>query len=217
VNIWSDFILNTERPTHKWTHYFPIYEKHFERFRNQSIVFLEIGCGKGGSLQMWKRYFGPFAQIVGIDINPECKEFEEDQIAVRIGNQNDSEFIKSVISEFGVPDIVLDDGSHQMQDILVTFDSIYPKQRNNAVYCVEDLHTAYWEEFGGGLNREGTFIEVCKVLIDQLNADHTRGELVPDEFSKGTLSMHFYDSVVVFEKGRHIKKFAPVFPATEKL
>jgi hypothetical protein len=38
------------------------------------------------------------------------------------------------------------------------------------VYLVEDLHTAYWDEFGGGLKKEGTFIEFCKGLIDELNA-----------------------------------------------
>lgn len=212
MNMWSDFLLNTNRPIHKWIHYFPIYERHFERFRNQSIVFLEIGCGKGGSLQMWKRYFGPFAQIVGIDIEPKCKEFEEDQIAVRIGNQNDPRFIASVIKEFGSPDIVLDDGSHNMPDILATFNFLYPKLHKNAIYCVEDLHTAYWEEYGGGLNREGSFIEISKSLIDQLNADHTRGAIEPGQFSKETLSMHFYDSVVLFERGRHLIKHAPIYP-----
>ena len=211
--MWSDFLLNTGRPIHKWTHYFPIYERHFSRFRNQSITFLEIGCGGGGSLQMWKRYFGPFAQIVGIDIEPACKAYEETQIAVRIGNQNDTSFLEGIIEEFGVPDIVLDDGSHRMSDLLASFNALYPRQYKNAIYCVEDLHTAYWEEYGGGLKRDGTFIEVCKALIDQLNADHTRGELEPNRFSQETLAMHFYDSVVVFEKGRHIKKYAPVFPS----
>lgn len=162
---------------------------------------------------MWKRYFGPFAQIVGVDIEPACKAYEEDQIAVRIGNQNDANFMNGIIEEFGVPDIVLDDGSHNMDDILASFNAIYPRQHHNAIYCVEDLHTAYWDEYGGGLKREGTFIEVCKALIDQLNADHTRGELEPNRFTRETLSMHFYDSVVLFEKGRHIKKHAPVYPA----
>ena len=213
MNIWSDFLLNHNKPIHKWTHYFPIYERHFERFRNQSITFMEIGCGGGGSLQMWKRFFGPYAQIIGIDIEPSCMSYEEDQIAVRIGNQNDSNFINSVIEEFGIPDIVLDDGSHIMQDILTSFNLIYPRQQNNAIYCVEDLHTAYWSEYDGGLKKPNTFIEVCKELIDQLNADHTRGEIMPNNFSKNTISMHFYDSVVVFEKGRHIKKMAPIIPS----
>jgi hypothetical protein len=60
---------------------------------------------------MWKRYFGPHATIIGIDINPKCKAYEEDQIAIRIGEQQDVTFLNSVLDEFGAPDIVLDDGS----------------------------------------------------------------------------------------------------------
>ena len=161
---------------------------------------------------MWKRFFGPFAQIVGIDIEPACKSFEEDQLAIRIGNQNNSHFLQEIIAEFGPPDIVLDDGSHMMTDILASFNTIYPKMRSNSIYCVEDLHTAYWSEYGGGLKQKDTFIEVCKELIDHLNADHTRDGISANTFSRETLSMHFYDSVVVFEKGRHIKKYAPIIP-----
>ena len=80
----------------------------------------------------------------------------------------------------------------------------------NGVYMVEDLHTAYWDEYGGGLGRAGSFIEQCKAFIDELNADHARGAIPVSEFSRSTISMHFYDSVVVFERGRHLKKHAPV-------
>jgi hypothetical protein len=71
---------------------------------------------------------------------------------------------------------------------------------------VEDLHTAYWDEFEGGLRRSSTFIELCKSLIDELNADHTRGALPPTEFTKSTMGMHFYDSIVAFERGTHRNK-----------
>ena len=74
---------------------------------------------------------------------------------------------------------------------------------------VEDLHTAYWPEYEGGLRREGTFIELCKTLLDELNADWSRGALLPTNFTQSTLSMHFYDSLAVFERGAHIKKHAP--------
>ena len=39
-----------------------------------------MGIFNGGSLKIWKEYFGPDAKIIGIDINPECKKFEEDGI-----------------------------------------------------------------------------------------------------------------------------------------
>ena len=106
-----------------------------------------------------------------------------------------------MIAEFGTPTIVLDDGSHVMSDITASFERLYPVVSSDGVYMVEDLHTAYWEEYGGGAKREGSFIELCKDLIDQVNATHSRGAVPETAFSRSTLSMHFYDSVAVFEKG----------------
>jgi hypothetical protein len=209
MSLWSDFLTNDARLIHKWKHYFPIYERHFHDWIYKPLTFIEIGCGSGGSLQMWKRYFGPHATIVGIDILPQCKEYEEDQIAVRLGPQQDASFLQSILDEFGPPDIVLDDGSHMMSHVVASFHTLYPRVAKNGVYMVEDLHTAYWDEYEGGLRKSSTFVELCKNLIDELNADHTRDELQPTEFTRSTLSMHFYDSVVAFEKGSHTKKWAP--------
>jgi SAM-dependent methyltransferase len=206
LSLWPEFLNNKQRTIDKWKHYFPAYEAHFSRYVNRPMVFLEIGCGRGGSAQMWKRYLGPHAQIVGIDINPECRKFEEDQIAIRIGRQSDCAFLQSVLDEFGAPDIVLDDGSHRMTDVVETFRYLYPRTAADGVYMVEDLHTAYWDEYGGGLGREGTFIERCKGLIDELNADWSREKLASTDFTRSTLSMHFYDSLVAFERGRHLVK-----------
>jgi hypothetical protein len=210
MSLWSLFLNNNGRTIHKWKHYFSIYEKHFFRYINQPILFIEIGCGEGGSLQMWKKYFGPHARIVGIDIRRECTDFEEDQISIRIGSQDDPAFLQSVLDEFGTPDIVLDDGSHVMAHIEATFKFLYPRTAPSGIYMVEDLHTAYWSEYGGGLRKPGTFIEICKSLIDEINAEHTRGAIETTEFSRGTLSMHIYDSVVAFERGAYLPKSAPM-------
>jgi SAM-dependent methyltransferase len=209
MTLWSDFLTNDQRLIHKWKHYFPVYERHFAKFVNTDVVFLEIGCGQGGSLQMWKRFLGPHARIVGIDLRPECAQFAEDQVEIRIGDQSDKAFLLDICQEFGAPNVVLDDGSHIMSHIHASFSVLYPQLQRNGVYLVEDLHSAYWPEFEGGLKRQGSFIETCKGLIDELNADHSRGELAPTEFTRTTLSMHFYDSMVVFEKGRHGSKSAP--------
>lgn len=209
MTLWSDFVTNDKRIIHKWKHYFPIYERHFKDFVFKPVTFFEIGCGLGGSLQMWKRYFGPHASIIGIDRNPECQKFEEDQIEIYIGEQQDVEFLQNVINAVGTPDIVLDDGSHVMSHVITTFQFLYPRMLKNGIYMVEDLHTAYWEEFEGGLRKPSTFIELCKDLIDELNADHSRGALPPTQFTNSTMGMHFYDSVAVFERGTHTRKAAP--------
>ena len=193
---------------HKWTHYFPVYEAHLARYKNRPAVFIEIGVGAGGSLQLWKSYLGPFAQIVGLDLIDKS-DLEEEQISIRTGHQSDPEFLQSVIDEFGTPDVVLDDGSHIMDDVGRTFAFLYPRISPVGAYMIEDLHTAYWPEYGGGFGEPQSFIETAKGLIDELNADHARGALEPTEFTASTLSMHFYDSMIVFERGRHLHKHAP--------
>lgn len=101
--LYQYFLTNTGKLIHKWRHYFPIYERHFSRFQNRGPCFWEIGVGEGGSLAMWKAYFGPMATIIGLDINPDCLRHEDEQCQVRIGDQADPVFLQSVIDEFGRP------------------------------------------------------------------------------------------------------------------
>lgn len=207
--LWDLYQNNQGRPIQKWSHYFPVYEQFFSDYINKPLVFWEIGVARGGSLQMWKKYFGPYARIIGIDITRECKAFEEDQVHVRIGSQTDTGFLDGILEEFGPPDIVLDDGSHMMSHVCTTFSHLYPRISSKGIYMVEDLHTAYWEEYEGGLGKETTFIEKCKPLIDELHADHARGAVPTTDFSRSTLSMHFFDSMAVFVKGKEGRRFVP--------
>ena len=61
---------------HKWDHYFEIYDKYFNKYIDQEVVLLEIGVLQGGSIDLWKKYFGNKLRYYGIDINPKCKQFE---------------------------------------------------------------------------------------------------------------------------------------------
>ena len=67
------FASHKGRLVWKWTHYLSLYHRHFAKFRGQKINILEIGIFKGGSLQFWKKYFGPQATIYGLDVNPAVK------------------------------------------------------------------------------------------------------------------------------------------------
>ena len=63
-----------KRPISKWSHYLPLYHRHFAKFRGREMSILEIGINLGGSLQLWKKYFGPKAKIYGIDIDGKTKQ-----------------------------------------------------------------------------------------------------------------------------------------------
>ena len=104
------FVRNNARLIHKWAHYFEIYHRHFYSFRGRQITLMEFGVYRGGSLQMWKHYFGGRARIVGVDIDPACKEFEEPQIEIHIGDQADNDFLRQLRQKIGPVDILIDDG-----------------------------------------------------------------------------------------------------------
>ena len=195
------FLKNDGNLIHKWRHYFEVYDRHFQKFRNKEIVILEIGVFDGGSLQMWKHYFGPKAKIFGIDINPACKELEEENIEILIGSQSDPDFLRSVKQKIPPIDILIDDGGHMMRQQILTFDYLFDHVKSNGIYLCEDLCTSYWIKYGGGYKRKGTFIEYTKDLIDKLNAYHSEQDsLQVSEFTKSTNSLHFYDGIFIVEK-----------------
>jgi hypothetical protein len=123
-------------------------------------------------------------------------------VSVRIGDQGDQRFLETLVQEFGAPDIVIDDGSHLSRDINATFDVLYPAMKSIGVYVVEDLHTNYWAEFGGGLYRPSTFTERVKGLIDEIHAGRTRGALPVTTFNSTLQSISIYESIAVFTKAQ---------------
>jgi hypothetical protein len=202
------FSQNTGRVIDKWEHYFEIYDRHFSRYRGTAVNMLEIGVYQGGSLQMWKEYFGPKAQIWGIDVDPKCKEFEEDQIKILIGDQEDRQFLQSLVQTLPRLDILLDDGGHSMKQQIHTFEELFGHVAADGVYLCEDMHTSYRTAWGGKYKGRGTFVEYSKNFIDSLNAWHSK---IPwyskrqrkpriSEFTRSAHSLHFYDSVLVIEK-----------------
>ena len=200
------FRNNNKKLVVKWAHYFEIYDRYFNKYRGKDVVILEIGVSQGGSLQMWKDYFGDKAKIYGIDIEPRCKELEEENIKIFIGSQSDRKFLREVKSQIPRIDILIEDGGHGMNQQIVSFEELIDHVKDDGIYLCEDLHTSYWMEYGGGHKRTGTFIEYCKNFIDYLNAYHSeQNSLKVNNFTQTVHSVHFYDSIVVIEK-RKIEK-----------
>jgi len=196
------FRQNQGRLIHKWMHYFDIYDHHFAPYRKKPVTIVEFGVSHGGSLQMWKSYFGRKARIIGVDIDPRCKELVEDRVEVVIGDQEDRDFLRTLRERVGPIDILIEDGGHTMNQQIATFEEMWPGVRDGGIYLVEDLHTSYWPKYEGGYERSGTFIEYAKHLIDQQNAWHSKEKerFAPDKYTKTIRGMHVYDSVIVFDK-----------------
>ena len=194
------FFENRGVIVHKWVHYLPIYEKYFSPYQGKPIRMLEIGVNKGGSLNLWRKYFGPEATIFGIDVNPECAEVAIAPNQVRIGSQADPAFLEQVVDEMGVPDIILDDGSHIGRHQRASFQTLFPLLAEGGLYVIEDTHTAYWPTiYEGGYRRAGTAIEFVKGIIDDMHQwYHGKPKNVVNAGDVG--SVHIFDSIVIIEK-----------------
>lgn len=151
---------------------------------------------------MWKHYFGAGAKVFGVDINPNCKQFEEAGVQIFIGDQADRNFLRKLARLLPPIDILIDDGGHTMHQQIATFEELFPTVAPEGVYLCEDLHTSYWHRWGGGYRKRGSFIEYSKRWIDQLNAWHSREprRLQVTAFTRSAHSLHYYDSVLVVEK-----------------
>lgn len=218
------FTENNKNLLHKWKHYFDIYDRHFSKYRGKEVHIVEFGIYHGGSLQMWKDYFGPKAKIYGVDINPHCKKLEEDRVEIFIGDQEDRNFLQSISEAIPRIDILIDDGGHTMGQQIATFEELFPKIDSNGVYLCEDIHTSYWKKFGGGYKKKSSFIEYSKNFIDDINAWHSKEprKLKISDFTRTVDSLHFYDSVLVIEKHEmelpvNIKSGNPTVPSMQRL
>lgn len=198
------FANNKTYPMHKWHHYIPIYDRYFSNFRGRKIRFLEIGVFKGGSLEMWRKYFGDEAIIFGIDIDPSCKKLDGIAGQVRIGSQDDPEFLETVVREMGGVDVILDDGSHRMKHVLSSFKYLFPKLSDGGIYMIEDLHTAYWRGFDGGYQYKLNFFNFASELIDDMHHWYHLNGVKHPELSSICPAIHIHDSVAVLEKGESL-------------
>ncbi len=185
---------------HKWHHYLPIYDRYFSPWRNRPLRFLEIGVSKGGSLSMWRKYFGADAVIFGIDIDEACRAYNGIDGQVRIGSQADPDFLNRVFKEMGGIDIVLDDGSHDMKHIKASLDVLLPQVTEGGIYMIEDLHTAYWPAWGGGVSARGNFYNQIREMIDDMHHwYHDAGTRHPG-LAQHYSAIHIHDSICVLDK-----------------
>lgn len=185
--------------------YFSTYERYFREFKSRGtkIKFLEIGIWNGGSIDLWNKYFGHNIELHMIDINNSCTKLMNkfSNVYIHIGDQANPLFLKRIVDTHGGFDIIIDDGGHTMSQQNVSFEVLFQYVNPGGIYICEDLHTSYWNSFGGGYLKRDTFIETIKRKIDELNAYQSEDRrLAPNYFTKNCSGIFVTASIVVFEK-----------------
>jgi hypothetical protein len=181
----------------KWSSYFQVYENIFSEYRNKKITFVEIGVANGGSLFIWKKFFGKNAKIIGIDANPNAKKMEKYGFKIYIGNQSDEKFWKNFFKKEGKIDIILDDGGHKNLHQISTVHYCLPHIKNGGKIVIEDTITSYLKKEFYNPSKY-SFINFCNLVIENI---HRRSVLLKKKlniYAKRIYSINFFESIVVF-------------------
>lgn len=193
--------------------YTKTYDKYFCNIKDEFKNVLEIGVLNGSSLKMWEEYFSN-AIIYGIDMNPDCKQYESGRRKVIISKQDDEKLIKENIKDKNlIFDTIIDDGSHVSAHQISSFHLLFDSLKSGGLYIIEDTCCSYWSSHEGGYKKSDTAIEYFKEKVDDVNFFGFKGELYDRRkeyitslkneltfFEKNVNSIHFYNSIIIIEK-----------------
>lgn len=142
--------------------YTPQYDVLFSASRNDVKLLLEIGIGNvplmkpltgvhytpGASLRMWRDYFQK-AQIIGCDILKNV-QFKEHNIQTFVTNQSNVDSLNKLIQDVKTfneyADIIIDDGSHIQEHMVISFKTLWKLVRpSGGIYVIEDVDLHFIE------------------------------------------------------------------------
>lgn len=125
-------------------HYANFYEKWFSEIRYSATNICEIGILDGLSLKCYYDYFSN-AKILGLDINGDKTHHRNDRIYTDVLDQSKLEdlinFSNKHINQF---DILLDDGSHDIEHQQLTFGKLFKTIKSGGLYIIEDMGSSFF-------------------------------------------------------------------------
>lgn len=183
------------------------YQRYFEPLRTKRLNLLEIGVGgyenpaEGAeSLRMWRAFFRR-GQIVGVDIYDKS-HLSEHRMDIVQGDQTDVDFLTKLCAQYGGFDIIIDDGSHINEHVIMTFNVLFPLLRTKGIYVVEDTQTAYWPSYGGGVSKSESSMSFFKQLADGLNyQEFPLFAYSPNSLEQHIVGIAFFHNMVFIFKG----------------
>jgi O-antigen biosynthesis protein len=201
----------------KWSLYLDVYERVLVPYRERPIAFVEVGVQNGGSLELWAKYFADARVVIGCDANPACGalRFDDPRIALLIGPINSPPVYREITARAPQIDVFIDDGSHHSRDIVNSFCNYFQHVAPGGLYIVEDLHCAYFRDWGGGYSEPAGAMGFLKLLADGLHHAYWKDQasfeaqvapfLPPGAGMDASLAadifaIAFFDSMCVIEK-----------------
>ena len=133
------------------------YEKNFTKFKNKKINILEIGSYAGGSAAAFVKYF-PNINIFCFDINISNFKYKSKNIhvfGIDINNEKKiNKILESIFLQYNFDkfDLIIDDGSHKLSDILNGLKFFFQYVKSNGIYIIEDFKHPNYYNYNKNIN-----------------------------------------------------------------
>ena len=142
------------------------YEQHFEHLKDKEIKILEIGSFSGASAAAFAKYFTK-SEIYCFDINISNFIYSSKKIKVFCLDINNKKSLKNIFEILKIKesqkffDIIIDDGSHYLSDILFSFKTFFQYIKKNGIYVIEDYKYPNYHNYN---------MNVHDILVDKMLA-----------------------------------------------
>jgi len=131
--------------------YSKFYTTYLQNYKDKKINILEIGSFAGASAAAFTKYFRN-ADVFCFDVNISNFKYKSKKIHVYGVDINDKKKIKKILNQifnkhkFNFFDLIIDDGSHNLSDILFGLKLFYHLVKKNGLYVIEDFkHPNYYQ------------------------------------------------------------------------
>ena len=133
----SKFVINNEKINGH--NYSPFYEKYLSKYKNlRDLNILEIGSLRGAATASFFNYFDT-PKIICADINPfQLKVYSKNIRPIYVDTQSNDILERLSVFLNEEFDIIIDDGSHNIKDQIITFNNFFKKLKKSGTYIIED-------------------------------------------------------------------------------
>ncbi|PDT53517.1 MULTISPECIES: class I SAM-dependent methyltransferase [Sinorhizobium] len=200
----------------KHHNYTRVYQSEFASRRQTTRGVIEIGIGgqtykgtAGASLRMWAEYFSN-ANVVGIDIDPSTEANYGERIHAVIGDQTRRSVLDKAIGLVPSVDVVIDDGAHQNNLTIATFEYLFQYLRPGGVYVIEDTLCSGEQQFSNVRSEMESFVVNIlrnietngRILTKRNNADFRKipSDFVMNVYEKWVESITIYRGLYFIRK-----------------
>ena len=178
----ANIFKNNNKEGHGYSNF---YTKHLDNFKNKKINILEIGSYAGASAAAFKKYFSN-SNIYCFDVNISNFKYKSKNIHVYgLDISNETRVIQTLNKifnkyQFTSFDLIVDDGSHNLKDILFSLNFFFKYLKKNGIFVIEDYkHPNYYQ-----YNRNINHILMDVFLENIKNKKYSKSSIINNEEQK---------------------------------